>query len=79
MDQAADLGPALSGLLLKLQFASGALQIRAMSGDPAPSQNPFLLAGGPNALQLFLALLNGGAVSLQAGEERTASFELVLP
>jgi hypothetical protein len=53
------------------------VRLRAFQGDPIVPQNPFLLDGG-DTVHFFFALLNGGAVSLRAHEEWTASFEMVL-
>ena len=77
--QGGDLGPDLARAELTLQFGAGALRVRGMTGKPDAPQNPFLMDAGPGAAALFFALLNGDNVDLKAGEERSASFELVVP
>lgn len=70
-------GVELGKVEMRLSSRGRTLRLRAFRGHPAPPQNPFLLDGG-DTLHFFLALLNGGAVSLSAHEEWTASFEIVM-
>ncbi len=73
------LGPDLPRAELALQLTAGALVVRGMTGKPEAPQNPILIDAGPGSAALFFALFDGGKVSLKAGDERTASFELVMP
>ena len=77
--QGRELGPDLPRAEMTLQFGAGALRIRGMTGKPEAPQNPILLDDGAGTAALFFALFDGGSVSLKAGEERTASFEMVVP
>jgi hypothetical protein len=77
--QGGDLGADLPNAELAVRFAAGSLVIRGMTGKPDAPQNPILIDGGPGSAALFFALFDGRGVDLKAGEERTASFELVMP
>lgn len=68
---------AVTGTEILLTFRGGTVRLRSFRGHPGASQNPFLLDGG-NVLHFFFAALNGGAVSLSAHEEWTASLEIVM-
>jgi hypothetical protein len=65
---------------LALHLAGGGQTVSfgEFRGTPQPPQNPFLLDGGPGAVQLFVAMLNGQAVDLPAGKQTATSFGLTL-
>jgi hypothetical protein len=70
--------PGLGGMAWRLAGEQQVLSVGAFTGSPRPPQNPFLLDGGPAAMHLFVALLNGQAVDLPAGKEVAATFDLDL-
>jgi len=73
--QAADV-PDLSSVTMSLRTGRQVVQIGLLAGTPHRPQNPFLLDGGPGAMQLFVAMLNGAKVDLGAGAELTTSFTI---
>jgi len=77
--QGRELGADLGRAELVLQFGTGALRVRGMTGKPDAPQNPILVDAGAGAAALFFALFDGSSTNLKAGEERSASFELVVP
>lgn len=68
----------IGALAFRLEGEAGTVTFRGFGGTPALPQNPFLVDGGAGGMQLFYALLDGGATSFQAGVERVAEFEMVL-
>jgi hypothetical protein len=60
------------GVTMRLEGEGGALVLRSVRG----AVGPFLLDGGPGAMQWFFTLLQGGKEALPAGVERVGAFEV---
>ena len=70
-------GDKMSRVAMELSARGRRIRLRAFAGEPDDPQNPFLLDGG-DTMHFFFAMLNGTAVTLPAGTERTASFEIAV-
>ncbi|MBN2308522.1 MAG: hypothetical protein JXR94_06095 [Candidatus Hydrogenedentes bacterium] len=63
---------------MRLRVRGHTIRLCNFTGGPVAPDNPFLLDGNGGCMHLFFAMLNGAPFTLAAGQERTASFDLVM-